>query len=322
MSKPKKEFTIGGFMQDLVMGGMSASISKTINAPIERIKIVLQTQHLKPKELHYNGLIDAAVRMPREEGFWSLWRGNATNVLRYFPTQALNFAFNDGIKSFIVGDKKQWGPWELAARNMIAGGAAGGASLVFVYPMDLARTRLSGDIGKVKVYNGFFDVISRTYKNEGGIKALYAGFVLSVVGIIPYRAVYFGGYDTLKSLFLRDKEKATFWRKWAVSQTNTIIAQYLTYPIDTVRRRLMMKGDSKKGADGKPAIVYRNAWHCASVIIKDEGMVGLFKGSGANTIRATGGALCMVFYDELKEYMDARDDAAADAAAKKKSSSE
>lgn len=308
--KPKKGKSWASFGKDLLTGGVAASISKTINAPIERVKIILQTQHLKPPELRYNGIVDAFVRIPRTEGFWSLWRGNTTNVIRYFPTQALNFAFKDQYKLlFLPKGPKAYSYYELAARNMAAGGAAGGTSLAFVYPMDLARTRLSGDIGKVKKYNGFGHVITSVYKNEGGLPALYRGFVLSVCGIIPYRAVYFGGYDTLKSIFLTPESKPSFWKKWFVSQVNTTCAQYLTYPIDTVRRRLMLKGEKEvkgkasTGAAAKPPVVYRNAFHCAQVIVKEEGVAGLFKGAWANTIRATGGALCIVFYDELQEFL-------------------
>eukprot|EP00061_Rhincodon_typus_P012011 g37445.t1 len=83
-------------------------------------------------------------------GFISFWRGNLANVIRYFPTQALNFAFKDKYKQlFMAGiDKeKQFGKWFLA--NLASGGAAGATSLCFVYPLDFARTRLAADIGKV-----------------------------------------------------------------------------------------------------------------------------------------------------------------------------
>ena len=79
--------------------GTAAVISKTIAAPIERVKLLLQNQGeaasiTKP----YTGIIDAFVRVPREQGFFSFWRGNFANCLRYFPTQALNFAFKDTYK--------------------------------------------------------------------------------------------------------------------------------------------------------------------------------------------------------------------------------
>lgn len=41
-------------------------------------------------------------------GFFSYWRGNLANVIRYFPTQALNFAFKDKYKQiFMSGVNKE-----------------------------------------------------------------------------------------------------------------------------------------------------------------------------------------------------------------------
>ena len=87
-------------------------------------------------------MIDCFVRIPKEQGVWSYWRGNLANVIRYFPTQALNFAFKDQYKHmFMEGIDKNKQFWRYFAGNLAAGGAAGGTSLCFVYPLDYARTR-------------------------------------------------------------------------------------------------------------------------------------------------------------------------------------
>lgn len=89
-------FDYEAFMKDFVAGGISAAISKTAVAPIERVKLLLQVQHVSKqiaKDKQYKGMIDCFVRIPKEQGFLSFWRGNMANVIRYFPTQALNFAF-------------------------------------------------------------------------------------------------------------------------------------------------------------------------------------------------------------------------------------
>jgi len=49
-------------------------------------------------ETPYSGIVDCTTRVTKEEGVKALWKGNGTNVLRYFPTQALNFAFKDYFK--------------------------------------------------------------------------------------------------------------------------------------------------------------------------------------------------------------------------------
>lgn len=62
------------------------------------------------------------------------------NVLRYFPTQALNFAFKDQIKS-VFKTAKDAPQYEKFAKNILSGGVAGSMSLMFVYSLDYARTR-------------------------------------------------------------------------------------------------------------------------------------------------------------------------------------
>ncbi|WP_411025473.1 MC/SLC25 family protein, partial [Salmonella sp. s55004] len=139
------------FVKDLAAGGVAAAISKTAVAPIERVKLLLQVQHASKqitKEMQYKGIIDCFSRVTKEQGFFSLWRGNLANVIRYFPTQALNFAFKDKYKQiFLAGvDKTQF--WRYFAGNLASGGAAGATSLCFVYPLDFARTRLAADVGR------------------------------------------------------------------------------------------------------------------------------------------------------------------------------
>ena len=89
------------FMLDFIAGGISAAVSKTVVAPLERVKIILQIQDASkfiPKDQQYKGMIDCFSRVHKEQGFLSFWRGNVVNVVRYFPTQALNFAFKDTYK--------------------------------------------------------------------------------------------------------------------------------------------------------------------------------------------------------------------------------
>merc|ERR1712076_311326 len=195
------------FMIDFVAGGVSAAVSKTVVAPLERVKILLQIQDAQkfiPKEERYKGIVDCFSRVQKEQGFLSFWRGNVVNVVRYFPTQALNFAFKDTYKKlFMEGvDKKDF--WRFFAGNLALGGAAGATSLLIVYPLDFARTRLGADVGKAaadREFKGLADCIGKCYKADGLVRGLHPGFLSSVQGIIIYRAIYFGAYDTAKEMF-------------------------------------------------------------------------------------------------------------------------
>ncbi|XP_074087644.1 ADP/ATP translocase 4-like [Macrotis lagotis] len=167
------------------------------------------------------------------------WRGNLANVIRYFPTQALNFAFKDKYKQIFmsgVNKDKQFWRWFLA--NLASGGAAGATSLCVVYPLDFARTRLGADIGKgpeERQFKGLGDCILKIAKSDG-ITGLYQGFGVSVQGIIVYRASYFGSYDTIKGLLPNPKE-TPFLVSFFIAQVVTTCSGILSYPFDTVRRR-------------------------------------------------------------------------------------
>jgi solute carrier family 25 (mitochondrial adenine nucleotide translocator), member 4/5/6/31 len=112
----------------------------------------------------------------------------------------LTLSIEDYFKS-LFGFKKNEGYWTWFAGNVASGGAAGASSLLFVYSLDYARTRLANDAksskgGGARQFNGLVDVYKKTLASDG-IAGLYRGFVPSVVGIIVYRGLYFGVYDSL-----------------------------------------------------------------------------------------------------------------------------
>jgi len=284
------------------LGGVSAAVSKTAVAPIERVKLLLQVQasstQIKPED-RYTGIANCFVRVSREQGFLSLWRGNLANVIRYFPTQALNFAFKDTFKNFFmkgIDPKTQF--WKFAAGNIAAGSAAGAASLCFVYPLDFARTRLAADVGKGKTrqFTGLGNCIATIYKTDG-VLGLYRGFVVSIQGIIVYRGAFFGLFDTAKAYVPK-----TFvgWRRiianWAVAQTVTAIAGVISYPFDTVRRRMMMQS----GRDPALGKEYKNTLDCWIKIARKEGTAAFFRGALSNVLRGAGGAIVLVVYEEFQ----------------------
>lgn len=207
-TKPQKKNDFKTFAIEFLMGGVSAAVSKTIAAPIELIKLRLQNMDAMIKAgtltTPYTGISDVASRVVKEEGVKALWKGNGTNVLRYFPTQALNFSFKDYFKRLFNRDKNRDGYWMWFAGNLASGGAAGSVSLLFVYSLDYARTRLTNDLksakkGGQKQFTGLVDVYKKTLASDG-IAGLYRGFVISCVGIVIYRGLYFGIFDSVKPI--------------------------------------------------------------------------------------------------------------------------
>ncbi|KAL9254605.1 ADP,ATP carrier protein, mitochondrial-like protein, partial [Drosera capensis] len=247
----------------------------------------------------YKGIGDCFGRTIKDEGVIALWRSNTTNVIRYFPTQALNFAFKDYFKRLFGYKKDKDGYWKWFAGNLASGAAAGASSLLFVYSLDYARTRLANDAksakgGGERQFNGLVDVYRKTIASDG-VAGLYRGFVISCVGIIVYRGLYFGMYDSLKPVVLvgtlQDSFLASFLLGWGV----TIGAGLASYPTDTVRRRMMMTSGE--------AVKYNSSLDAFKQIVAKEGTKSLFKGAGANVLRAVAGAGVLSGYDKLQVLM-------------------
>ncbi|XP_044768730.1 LOW QUALITY PROTEIN: ADP/ATP translocase 2-like [Neomonachus schauinslandi] len=254
-------------------------------APIERVKLLLQVQHASKQitaDEQYKGIIDCVVRIPKEQGVPSFWRGNLANVIRHFPTQALNFAFKDKDKQISLGgvDKRiQFGRY--FAGNLASGDAAGATSWCFVYPLDFAHTRLAADVGKAgaeREFGGLSDCLVKVYKSDG-IKGLYQGFNVSVQGIIIYRAACFGIYDTAKGM-LPDPKNTHIFISWMIAQSVTVVAGLTSYSSDTIRHQKMMQS-GRKGTD----IMY---WAQKGTVdgwmkmARDEGARVFFKGPWYN----------------------------------------
>ncbi|KAJ1957282.1 ADP/ATP carrier protein [Linderina pennispora] len=299
MSESKNNAAMS-FLADLAAGGVSAGVSKTIVAPIERVKLLLQVQASSDQiaaDKRYKGIMDAFRRIPAEQGVGSFWRGNLSNVIRYFPTQALNFAFKDKYKAMFPKYSPKTDFWKFFGANMASGGLAGATSLLFVYPLDFARTRMAVDIGTGanRQFTGLGNCISTIYKKDG-MGGLYQGFGMSVAGIIVYRAAYFGGYDTLKQVVFGNNKNPNFFASWLVAQTVTVVAGLISYPLDTVRRRLMMQS-------GRAEKLYSGPFDCLRKLYQEAGMKVFFHGGLSNIIRGTGGALVLVFYDQLQKWM-------------------
>jgi len=288
-----------GFAENFALSGAAAVISKTAAAPIERVKLLVQNQDEMIKmgrlDKPYSGVIDCTMRTFKTEGVMPFWRGNLANCIRYFPTQALNFAFKDQIKALFKARKDE-GYASKFAKNIASGGAAGALSLCFVYSLDYARTRLANDTksskkgGGERQFNGLIDVYTKTLKTDG-IQGLYRGFVISCVGIIVYRGCYFGFYDTLKPIVLGDN--AGLAASFVLGYVVTISSGLVSYPIDTIRRRMMMTSGE--------AVKYKGSVDCAVQVIKSEGFMSLMKGAGANILRGVAGAGVLSGFDKFKE---------------------
>jgi len=287
------------FAENFTLTGIAACLSKTVAAPIERVKLLIQNQGelIKQRVLDkpYSGIANCTYRTYQSDGLVAFWRGNWASVIRYIPMQAMNFAFKDSIKAqFKVtpNDSKT----KQLYRNTVSGGIAGAISVTVIYSLDFARERLGADLrdkdGKRK-YTGIVDVYRKIWRTDG-IRGLYRGYSLSVVGIFIYRGIYFGLYDSIKPILTEHGMNIGFMKSFALGYCVTVLASVVPYPTDTVRRRMMMTSGTGQH--------YSGVVSAASEMIRNEGFKTLYKGWGANVLRSLAGGLVLAGSDTIKEF--------------------
>merc|ERR1712167_247389 len=232
---------------NLAAGGISGAVAKTITAPLEKVKLAIQTQDSNPRILsgemqRYKGMGDCFTRHITELGATSLWRGNVANCVRYVPTAAFNLMFKDTIKGMFPKVNKDKEFMKFAVTQVSSGALAGGLTNTLVYPLIYVRTVLGADLGKVKKYNSMFDCLMKTVKNNGVI-SLYNGIGPSSVGIVVYRGAQFGLQDIIKAFNPLQKETTplALVSKFIVAQIAVSVSGIAAYPFDTMQRRLQIE---------------------------------------------------------------------------------
>lgn len=301
---PQKKNALLQLTSDLFIGGSIGAVSKTVMAPVERVKLLLQTMDSNPdirsgKVQPYKGIVDCFARVNAEQGMLSFWRGNLVNCLRYAPQQGSALAFNDFINNNLFPKYNPNTDFAKAfAVNLTSGGLAGAIANTICYPFDFARTRLASDVAKGKgQFNGIFDCIGTTVRKQG-ITGLYTGWSVTVAGAFVYRAGQLGMFKQIQDLNPYKRDKGTLGAISAfvaVTVARSAVMPF-NYPFDTVRRRMML--ESEKPVDQR---LYRGSFDCFAKILKAEGVKGMYKGMIPELFRGVGGSLVIVIYDRIKE---------------------
>jgi len=211
---PKKKGKLEQLLSDLLIGGAIGAVSKTIMAPVERVKLLLQTQDSNPAVIRgevsrYTSIGDCFRRVYSEQGVKAYWRGNLVNCLRYDPQQGSALAFNDLINQLFPKYNPNTDFWKSFAVRLTSGGLAGAIANTICYPFDFARTRLASDLGTGGgQFKGITDCIVTTVRQQG-ITGLYTGWSVTVMGAFVYRAGQLGCFKQIQDMNPWQADKGT-----------------------------------------------------------------------------------------------------------------
>ena len=267
--------------EKLICGGTAGSVAKTAVAPLERVKILFQ---VRSPNYPYTGVPGTLFRIVQREGFLALYYGNLSSVIRIFPYAAIQFVSFDIYKKLLAPDN---GISLLA--NFTAGALAGATSVVFTYPLDVARARLAVQLSssELRQYRGLYDALKSMYVKEGGVPALYRGAGPTMLGILPYAGFNFFTYDTLKWYYINkwsNNETIPTHIRLVFGSCAGVIGQTIVYPLDVIRRRMQIDGIAL-AKDNMFDYKYKSSWSAGKEILQKEGWKLLFRGLHINYIK-------------------------------------
>jgi solute carrier family 25 phosphate transporter 23/24/25/41 len=270
-------------------GANAGAISRTLTAPIERIKIILQAQDPSKR----TSLIKEFRNIKEESGFKGFFKGNGANVAKILPETALRFMIYDYVRGRISSESGQ----TTALQKFLAAGISGFFSHSIIYPLEIAKTRLS--LAKEGVYHGIFDCLLKIAKTEGP-RALYKGWGVSVLGIAPNIAVDLSLFHILRDWYASSYERRpTIPALLAFGSMSSLCGQLVAYPFHLMRTRLQ-----SQGLPGSPKL-YNGLVDCARKTYKNEGFKGFYRGSFANFSRNIPAvAISYVVYERIRAYLE------------------
>jgi solute carrier family 25 phosphate transporter 23/24/25/41 len=278
--------------KQILCGGAAGTIARTTVAPVDRIKILMQTAFVRGQSHKYGSMAQTAAAIIREDGIGGLWRGNLTNCIRVAPHAAVQFVSYDKIKLSLIGSSD--GKLSVPQR-LLAGSLSGIAAATVTQPLDVVRIRLQTD-PDVK---GKLTTAIRTMWSEGGVRPFYKGWTPAMLSLAPFIAVNFAAFDTLKSWWYGDGKCTKDELKarnplvvLSLGALSGIIAQTICYPLDTVRRRMQLKG-----------VIYPNTAMAFITIARVEGLGGFYRGMLPNALKVMpNNAIRFAVYETLKNW--------------------
>ncbi|EOY30509.1 Grave disease carrier protein, putative [Theobroma cacao] len=273
------------FAKQFIAGGVAGGLAKTVVAPLERVKILLQTRR---GEFHSIGIFGSIKKIATTEGILGFYRGNGASVARIVPYAALHYMAYEQYRRWIINGFPDFGRGPVL--DLVAGSFAGGTAVLFTYPLDLIRTKLAyqvvgppkinvkGVVSTEQIYRGILDCFSKTYKGSG-LRGLYRGVAPSLYGIFPYAGLKFYFYEEMKR-HVPGEQKKKIMVNLVCGSVAGLLGQTFTYPLDVVRRQMQVQ---RVSASNNPEL--KGTMGSLIMIAQNQGWKQLFSGLSINYLK-------------------------------------
>ncbi|KAH9464883.1 hypothetical protein MJO28_001412 [Puccinia striiformis f. sp. tritici] len=302
--------------ESIIAGAGAGLVSSVVTCPLDVVKTKLQAQGGGLFTSHqsvdcYEGLLGSMKIIWREEGFRGLYRGLGPTIIGYLPTWAIYFTVYDAAKARLADSRPNHK--EDVVAHVLAAMTAGATSTIATNPLWLIKTRFMTQRvirdPQSERYRHTFDAFKRIHAKEG-IRGFYRGLVPSLFGV-THVAIQFPLYEQIKLYYQKETSNdLPSSQILMASAASKMLASLLTYPHEVLRTRLQVhvlkpaNQSSLQTSSQQSKLIYPKLRDVLQIIIKNEGLAGLYHGMGVNLIRTVpSSALTILTYELLMRHL-------------------
>jgi solute carrier family 25 (adenine nucleotide translocator) protein 4/5/6/31 len=294
---PSKAPTVSSSLDRLVGSFFFASVSKSAVAPLERVRLILQTQSVNSlasgEEHTIKTTIECVKRIYSDQGVLAFWKGNMVVCLKFFPQHFasiyLQNVVNNQMNKVLPAVDSKTPTWSSFVDQFLRGGVIGSVSALVCYPMDVFQTLIATDLAVAPRFSGLIDCIVKTHKIQG-LSGFFTGWPSSVIGIFVYRFGQLCTHKKLQELTPRGATGAV--TSFLIALFSRVLVSSLTFPLDTVRRLQIL--DASKSLDQRE---FKNTIDCFQKVLSKEGVLGFYNGFAVDLIRGFASTLLLLAID-------------------------
>ncbi|XP_030972592.1 probable mitochondrial adenine nucleotide transporter BTL1 [Quercus lobata] len=289
---------------EFLSGALAGAMTKAVLAPLETIRTRMVVG------VGSKNIAGSFLEVIEKQGWQGLWAGNAINMLRIIPTQAIELGTFECVKRSMTSAQEKWNQEECPRLQIgrfnlkfslswispiaVAGAAAGIFSTLACHPLEVLKDRLTVS---PEAYPSLSVAISKIYK-DGGIGAFYAGISPTLIGMLPYSTCYYFMYETLKTSYCQSKNKKSLNRPemLLLGAFAGFTASTISFPLEVARKRLMVGALQGKCPPHMAAAL--------SEVIRERGLLGLYRGWGASCLKVMpSSGITWMFYEAWKDIL-------------------
>ncbi|XP_072397844.1 mitochondrial glutathione transporter SLC25A40-like [Diabrotica undecimpunctata] len=248
---------------------------------------------------HFNGTIDAFIKISRTEGISSLWSGLSPTLVLAIPATIVYFVTYEQLKNHLKDDhrdkllkigqipSKQTPLWI----PLLSGAFARVISVSLVSPLELFRTKMQSQ--KLSYYE--MNLAVKTLIKQDGLRGLWKGIFPTLYRDVPFSAIYWMNYESIKSLMGVTDSQPSFWISFFSGAISGSIAASITTPFDVVKTHQQIEfGEKNLYGAGNKVKANRSTIEVIREIRAEHGTRGLFAGLAPRLIKVAPACAIMI----------------------------